>query len=186
MNLGEDTDGTSRFDNLQAVAGSSFDGLSVDAVPLGEIGLDFRNALAELAGRSDIVVVAVVVDADSEVDEALEEPAVWLPRGGPDFFQEFVAFEKLAAVEEVDALLEEALGVLHDRLSVYSTGNAWWGCEYDACGIVMRFVQPVVRNADEYRAERVGDSAAGGWAVASGAVAYSKVAGFARGVDSCV
>ena len=117
MNLGEDADSASRFDNLQAVADGSFDGFGVDAVPLGEIWLDFRNAFAKLAGRSDAVVVAVVVEANSEVDEALEEPAVWLPRGGPDFFQHFVAFEKLAAVEEVEVRARVPGFLLQERVA---------------------------------------------------------------------
>jgi hypothetical protein len=82
-----------------------------DALVGGQVGLEFAEALVELAGCAEGVVALVVVEGDSEVDEALEEGAVRLSGGCPEFLEDFVAVEELAAVEEGDALLEERLRI---------------------------------------------------------------------------
>ncbi len=82
-----------------------------DALVGGEVGLKFAEALVKLAGCAEGVVALVVVEGDGEVDEALEEGAVGLGGGCPEFLEDFVAAEELAAVEEGDALSEERLRI---------------------------------------------------------------------------
>jgi hypothetical protein len=61
-----------------------------------------------------------MVETDREVNETLQEPALGLLRWRPDLFEHFVAVEKLAAIEEVNALLKQSLGVFcHVRLTFY-------------------------------------------------------------------
>lgn len=123
LDFGKAADDASGFDDFEAVAGGLLDGLGVNAVPLGQIGLHLLDAFAKLTCGADIVAIAVVVEADGEVDQALQEPAVGLLGRRPDLFEDLVAFEELAAVEQLDALLKEAFRVLHARLSVYFTAR---------------------------------------------------------------
>jgi hypothetical protein len=62
----------------------------------------------------------MVIEAHGEVDEALQEPALRLPRGRPDLFKDLVTLEVLASIEEFNPVLEESWGVAVHRFDVQS------------------------------------------------------------------
>jgi len=45
----------------------------------------------------------MVVQGDGHLDQALEKFAIWLGRGAPDIFENFVRFKELSGIEELDA-----------------------------------------------------------------------------------
>ena len=73
----------------------------------GQVGGEFAQSLAKLAGGADRIAALRMVQADREVDEGLQEEAARTALRGPDFFPDFVALEEAAAVEEVDPALEQ-------------------------------------------------------------------------------
>lgn len=84
------------------------EGEGVETGEAGEVGVQLTEPFAKLALGAGAVAAPVVVEADGEVDEGLEEESLGAARGGPDFFENFVALKKLAAVEQVQAALEQA------------------------------------------------------------------------------
>lgn len=79
----------------------------VEAGKGGEGGLELAKSFAELALGAEAIVALVVVEADGEVDQGLQEETLGATRGGPDLFEHFVALEEVAAVEQVEAAAEE-------------------------------------------------------------------------------
>jgi len=82
-------------------------GEGVEAAEGGEVGLELAKSLAELTLGAGAIIALVVVEADGEVDQGLQEEALGAPRGRPDFFEHLVALEEVAAVEQVEAAVEE-------------------------------------------------------------------------------
>lgn len=82
-------------------------GESVEAGEGGKVELEFAKSFAELALGAEAIIALVVVEADGEVDQGLQEEPLGAARRGPDFFEHFVALEELAAVEQVEAAVEE-------------------------------------------------------------------------------
>jgi len=108
---GEVVNGSTRFDDSQTAGAIAQEEVRANAAAGGQVGLEFAEALVELAGGSEGVLALVVVEGDGEVDEALEECAIRFGGGRPEFLEDFVAAEELAAVEEGDALLEQRLRI---------------------------------------------------------------------------
>ena len=48
----------------------------------------------------------MMIEAHGEVNYALQKQASWAALGPPQFFQDFMALEELAAVEKLDTALE--------------------------------------------------------------------------------
>ena len=92
------------FQRDQAIA---MQARGVDAFAVGQVGGEFAQAFAELAGGAGRIAAFHMVQSNGEVDEGLQEEPSRAALRGPDFFPDFVAFEEVAAIEEVYAALEQ-------------------------------------------------------------------------------
>ena len=108
LDLRKDIDPASGFDHGEAPSRFLFDGGRPHAAPCGKIPLDFSQTFRQLADRANLVVALMVVKPNREVDQALQEPALGLFRGCPDFLEHLVAIVELAAIEQLNALPEQS------------------------------------------------------------------------------
>lgn len=106
---GEALNGSTGFDDSQTAGGFAMEEVRADAVAGGQVGFELIESFVELAGGTERIVALVVVEGGGEVDEALEEGAVRLSGGAPEFLENFVAAEEFAAVEEADSLFEQRM-----------------------------------------------------------------------------
>src|SRR3954447_2016790 len=93
-------------DDAEGVEGVALERRGIDTLALGQVRGELPQALGQLPRRSEGIAALVMIEGYGEMDQGLEEEA---PRPGlarPDFLQDFVADEELAAVEEVDAVCE--------------------------------------------------------------------------------
>ena len=95
------------LDALQHDQALAMQACGVDAFAVGQVGGEFAQSLAELAGGADRIAPFGVIQADCEMNEGLQKEAAGTALRGPDFFPDFMALEELASVEEVDAALEQ-------------------------------------------------------------------------------
>ncbi len=75
----------------------------------GRIGTEAPSRLLELALAADAVAAAGLVPGDGDVDEPLEEVPLGRIGGSPHVFQHLVRGEVLAAVDQLEPLLELSL-----------------------------------------------------------------------------
>jgi hypothetical protein len=83
------------------------EGEGVQAGEVRDVGLKLAQSFAELALGARAIFALVVVEAYREVDQGLQEETLRAAGGGPDFFEHLVALEELAAIEQVEAAVEE-------------------------------------------------------------------------------
>ena len=100
-------EGCPALDPLQREDSVTVEAPGVDAFAGGEVGGELAESFAELAGSANGIASLGMVEADGEVNEGLQEEAPGAALRSPDFFPDFVALEKLAAVEEVYAAFKE-------------------------------------------------------------------------------
>jgi hypothetical protein len=78
----------------------------VDTSIAGKVGLDLAQSLAKLALSARRVATLMVIEADGDVDQGLEEQTLRAAAGDPELLQDFVALEEPAAIEQGDAVPE--------------------------------------------------------------------------------
>ncbi len=99
------------------------EGESVEAAKGGEVGVELAESFAELTLGAEAILALVMVEADGKVDQGLQKEPLGAAGGGPDFFEHLVALEELAAVEQVEAVVEK-LGAFWAHATIYSSGRA--------------------------------------------------------------
>jgi hypothetical protein len=76
------------------------------AVIYRSVMLKFCDALRKLAPRSSVILVVEMIKTDGDVNYSLKERSIFSGPLLPNFLYNVVAYEKVAAVEQLNALLE--------------------------------------------------------------------------------
>lgn len=86
-------------------------GRGVNVLVMRQVRFDLSESLAQLPLRPYRIATLVVVKGHGEVDQRLKKQPARTALGCPDLFQDFVALEEFAPIEEVDAVLEARVQV---------------------------------------------------------------------------
>ena len=68
--------------------------------------LKFCDALRKLTPRSSVIFIVEMIKTDGDVNYSLKERSIFSGPFLPNFLNNIVAFEKVTAVEQLNALLE--------------------------------------------------------------------------------
>ncbi len=96
----------SAFDLLERGPRLLLETRGIDAFKDRQVTHEFADGLSKLPARTHRVSPAVMVAADSHVDQRLQEEAARPALGRPFLLPYFVAFEEPAGVEQADPVLE--------------------------------------------------------------------------------
>jgi hypothetical protein len=81
----------------------------VDTFTLRQISGELLEAFPQLALGAHPVSLLMMIEAYGEVNHTLQKQTPRTALGPPQFFQDFMALEELAAVEELDTALKDHL-----------------------------------------------------------------------------
>ncbi len=106
MDLGIPTERRARLRHRERRRALLVQPRGVDLLASWEVSGELAQSLAQLARCPDGIPALIVVKRDGEVNQRLQEQAARSAFVRPDLFEYFMADEELAAVEEVDTVLE--------------------------------------------------------------------------------
>ena len=93
-------------DLLQARAAFDIEPCGVDAFTLRQIPGKLLQAFPQLTFGAQRVSLLMMIETYGEVNHALQKEAARTAFGPPKFFEDFMTFEEVLAVEKLDAALE--------------------------------------------------------------------------------
>jgi hypothetical protein len=99
------------FETVQDTEAFAVEARGIDAFAGGEIGGELVQSLAQLPDGAGDIAAFAVMEGDGEVDQRLKKEAAGAALRRPQFLPDFVAFEVLAVVEEMDAARQQLVPV---------------------------------------------------------------------------
>jgi hypothetical protein len=80
--------------------------IQIDTAMPGGIRRQVPASPFQQRSAADAVPRRIMMQGDSDLDQALKKLAFWLRRGPPDILQDFVGFKEMGGVEQIQPLEE--------------------------------------------------------------------------------